>query len=209
MCSARMGWRSIVKDRILRGCCRRASAPHSSKPGNGIAICSDLPLRQVAISLLSDCLCPTTPSAICSGSRPLARATGLRSAAWSTAARRRLALTVEEIQRDLYRRRPGQSRFTTQRQEAGRRHFLSGVMADPETGEQVTTGTPIGLLIENADQRSKDYSDIKDKFRPGHADFTYEANTVCTTIGGAGAPRRARPQCGSRPVLSRARSSPI
>src|SRR6201986_3781148 len=86
-----------------------------------------------------------------------------------------IPLTVEEIQRDLDRRRPGQSRFTTQRQEADAVKILSGVMAHPESGAQVTTGTPIGLLIENTDQRSKDYSDIKDKFRPGHADFTYEA----------------------------------
>src|SRR6478736_1951881 len=86
-----------------------------------------------------------------------------------------LPLTSEDIQRDLDRRRPGQSRFTTQRQEADAVKILSGVMAHPETGVQVTTGTPIGLLIENTDQRSKDYSDIKDKFRPGHADFTYEA----------------------------------
>ena len=86
-----------------------------------------------------------------------------------------IPLTNEDIQRDLDRRRPGQSRFTTQRQEPDTVKILSGVMAHPETGAQVTTGTPIGLLIENTDQRSKDYSEIKDKFRPGHADFTYEA----------------------------------
>src|ERR1700694_561766 len=74
-----------------------------------------------------------------------------------------LPLAVEDIQRDLDRRRPGQSRFTTQRQEADAVKILSGVMAHPETGAQVTTGTPIALLIENTDQRSKDYSDIKDK----------------------------------------------
>src|SRR5438876_3575440 len=84
-----------------------------------------------------------------------------------------IPLTNEDIQLDLDRRRPGQSRFTTQRQEADAVKILSGVMAHPETGVQVTTGTPIALLIENTDQRSKDYSDIKDKFRPGHADFTY------------------------------------
>src|SRR5437588_11046776 len=83
-----------------------------------------------------------------------------------------LPLTTEDIQHDLDRRRPGQSRFTTQRQEADAVKILSGVMAHPDTGVQVTTGTPIALLIENTDQRSKDYSDIKDKFRPGHADFT-------------------------------------
>src|SRR5256886_11524599 len=86
-----------------------------------------------------------------------------------------LPLTVEDMQHDLDRRRPGQSRFTTQRQEADAVKILSGVMGHPETGVQVTTGTPIALLIENTDQRSKDYSEIKDKFRPGHADFTYEA----------------------------------
>src|SRR5271165_968832 len=86
-----------------------------------------------------------------------------------------IPLVAEDIQRDLDRRRPGQSRFTTQRQEPDAVKILSGVMAHPETGVQVTTGTPIALLIENTDQRSKDYSEIKDKFRPGHADFTYEA----------------------------------
>src|SRR5258708_36138638 len=59
-------------------------------------------------------------------------------------------------------------------------------MAHPETGVQVTTGTPIALLIENTDQRSKDYSDIKDKFRPGHADFTYEAKYGLRDYRGGG-----------------------
>ncbi|HET9814817.1 MAG TPA: chorismate synthase, partial [Xanthobacteraceae bacterium] len=97
-----------------------------------------------------------------------------------------VALTSEDIQRDLDRRRPGQSRFTTQRQEADAVKILSGVMAHPETGVQVTTGTPIALLIENTDQRSKDYSDIKDKFRPGHADFTYEAKYGLRDYRGGG-----------------------
>ena len=97
-----------------------------------------------------------------------------------------LPLTVEEIQRDLDRRRPGQSRFTTQRQEADAVKILSGVMPHPDSGEQVTTGTPIGLLIENTDQRSKDYSEIKDKFRPGHADFTYEAKYGLRDYRGGG-----------------------
>jgi chorismate synthase len=79
----------------------------------------------------------------------------------------RLPLGEADIQRYLDRRRPGQSRFTTQRQEPDQVKILSGVF------EGVTTGTPISLLIENVDQRSKDYSDIKDKFRPGHADYTY------------------------------------
>jgi chorismate synthase len=97
-----------------------------------------------------------------------------------------IPLTVEEIQRDLDRRRPGQSRFTTQRQEPDAVKILSGVMAHPDTGVQVTTGTPIALLIENTDQRSKDYSEIKDKFRPGHADFTYEAKYGLRDYRGGG-----------------------
>src|ERR1700679_3555646 len=97
-----------------------------------------------------------------------------------------LPLTAEDIQHDLDRRRPGQSRFTTQRQEPDAVKILSGVMAHPETGGQVTTGTPISLLIENTDQRSKDYSEIKDKFRPGHADFTYEAKYGLRDYRGGG-----------------------
>jgi chorismate synthase len=86
----------------------------------------------------------------------------------------RIALTVEEIQRELDRRRPGQSRFTTQRQEPDAVKIMSGVFTDEKSGKQVTTGTPIMLLIENVDQRSKDYSEIKDKYRPGHAGYTYD-----------------------------------
>lgn len=78
-----------------------------------------------------------------------------------------LAISEEDLQRDLDRRKPGTSRFTTQRQEADAIKILSGVF------EGRTTGTPIGLLIENTDQRSKDYSKIKDQFRPAHADYTY------------------------------------
>lgn len=78
-----------------------------------------------------------------------------------------LTLTEADIQVELDRRRPGQSRHTTQRQEADQVEILSGVFAG------VTTGTPIGLLIRNTDQRSQDYSKIKDRFRPGHADYTY------------------------------------
>lgn len=78
-----------------------------------------------------------------------------------------IAISEEEIQQDLDRRKPGQSRFTTQRREADQVKILSGVF------EGKTTGTPIGLLIENTDQRSKDYSTIKDQFRPAHADYTY------------------------------------
>jgi len=97
-----------------------------------------------------------------------------------------IPLTEADIQGDLDRRRPGQSRFTTQRQEADQVKILSGVMAHPVTGEQVTTGTPIALQIENTDQRSKDYSEIKDKYRPGHADFTYEAKYGIRDYRGGG-----------------------
>ncbi len=80
---------------------------------------------------------------------------------------------VADIQRDLDRRRPGQSRFVTQRREADEVRILSGVIADGDA--LVTTGTPIAMLIENTDQRSKDYGEIARQYRPGHADFTYEA----------------------------------
>ncbi len=75
-----------------------------------------------------------------------------------------IALTEADIQRDLERRRPGQSKFVTQRQEPDTVKILSGVFQDERMAAQVTTGTPIGLLIENMDQRSKDYSDIRDKY---------------------------------------------
>ena len=81
----------------------------------------------------------------------------------------RIPLTAEDIQKYLDMRKPGQSRFTTQRKEPDQVKILSGVF------DGVTTGTPIGLIIYNQDARSKDYGDIKDKFRPGHADFTYDA----------------------------------
>ena len=85
----------------------------------------------------------------------------------------RIPLTEADIQADLDRRRPGQSRYTTQRQEPDEVKILSGVFTEGD-GVQRTTGTSIGLLIQNVDQRSKDYSEIAAKFRPGHADFTYD-----------------------------------
>lgn len=78
-----------------------------------------------------------------------------------------LALSEADLQTDLDRRRPGQSKYTTQRREPDQVRILSGVF------EGRTTGTSIGLLIENTDQKSKDYTDIKDLFRPAHADYTY------------------------------------
>src|SRR6267154_3277640 len=97
-----------------------------------------------------------------------------------------LPLTEADIQPFLDKRRPGQSRFTTQRQEPDQVKILSGVFVDDRTGVQVTTGTPIGLLIENVDQRSKDYSDLKDKYRPGHADFTYDVKYGIRDYRGGG-----------------------
>ena len=85
----------------------------------------------------------------------------------------RLPVSAEDIQHWLDRRRPGTSRFTTQRREPDQVKILSGTFFDDDAGQELTTGTPISLMIENVDQRSKDYGDIKDKFRPGHADFTY------------------------------------
>jgi chorismate synthase len=97
-----------------------------------------------------------------------------------------IALEAADIQAELDRRRPGTSRFTTQRREPDEVKILSGVFVDERTGRQVTTGTPIGLLIENIDQRSKDYGEIKHKYRPGHADFTYEAKYGLRDYRGGG-----------------------
>jgi chorismate synthase len=96
-----------------------------------------------------------------------------------------IPLSEADIQPYLDKRRPGQSRFTTQRQEPDTVRILSGVFAD-EHGAQVTTGTPIGLMIDNVDQRSKDYSDIKDKYRPGHADYTYDVKYGLRDYRGGG-----------------------
>jgi chorismate synthase len=85
-----------------------------------------------------------------------------------------IALAEADIQPYLDKRRPGQSRFTSQRREPDVVRILSGVVRNEAAGAQVTTGTPIALLIENVDQRAKDYSDIADKYRPGHADYTYD-----------------------------------
>src|SRR5450755_2399919 len=96
-----------------------------------------------------------------------------------------IALAEADLQIWLDKRRPGQSRFTTQRQEPDEVRIVSGVMRD-EGGVQVTTGTPIGLLIDNVDQRSKDYSDIKDSYRPGHADYVYDVKYGIRDYRGGG-----------------------
>src|SRR5437660_6510592 len=97
-----------------------------------------------------------------------------------------IALTEADIQPYLDKRRPGQSRFTSQRREPDAVKILSGVFVDEATGAQVTTGTPIALVIENVDQRSKDYSDIEEKYRPGHADYTYDVKYGIRDYRGGG-----------------------
>ncbi len=91
-----------------------------------------------------------------------------------------MALSEDDIQIQLERRRPGKSRHTTQRREPDTVRILSGMF------EGKTTGAPIGLLIENTDQRSKDYHEIMDRFRPGHADYTYHHKYGCRDYRGGG-----------------------
>ena len=91
-----------------------------------------------------------------------------------------LKLDENDIQKDLDRRKPGQSKFTTQRKEDDKVEILSG------TFNGMTTGTPISLIVFNQDQKTKDYSEIKDKFRPGHADFTYQKKYGMRDYRGAG-----------------------
>jgi chorismate synthase len=97
-----------------------------------------------------------------------------------------IPLTEADIQPWMDKRKPGTSRFVTQRREDDIVKILSGIFADERMAGPVTTGTPISLMIENTDQRSKDYSDIRDKFRPGHADFTYWAKYGVRDYRGGG-----------------------
>jgi chorismate synthase len=97
-----------------------------------------------------------------------------------------IALSEADIQTDMERRRPGQSRFVTQRREPDKVKILSGVFQDERMEAQLTTGTPIALVIENMDQRSKDYADIRDKYRPGHADYTYDVKYGLRDYRGGG-----------------------
>lgn len=97
-----------------------------------------------------------------------------------------LTLKAQDIQPWLDRRRPGQSRFTTQRQEPDQVEILSGTFRPTPDGPEVTTGTPIALLIRNQDQRSKDYGDIRELYRPGHADYTYTAKYGVRDYRGGG-----------------------
>jgi chorismate synthase len=97
-----------------------------------------------------------------------------------------LSLTAAYIQVFLDQRRPGQGKFVTQRQEPDAVRILSGVFEDERTGGPVTTGTPISLMIENVDQRSRDYSEIARAYRPGHADYTYDAKYGVRDYRGGG-----------------------
>ncbi|UDL94958.1 chorismate synthase [Lichenihabitans sp. PAMC28606] len=97
-----------------------------------------------------------------------------------------LILSEADIQGFLDQRKPGQNRFTTQRREPDLVKILSGTFADGRDRPAVTTGTPIALMIENVDQQSKDYSDIAAKYRPGHADYTYDAKYGIRDYRGGG-----------------------
>ena len=97
-----------------------------------------------------------------------------------------MPLTAEDLQVWLDRRKPGGSKFVTQRQEPDAVRILSGVFEDERTGGPVTTGTPISLMIDNVDQRSKDYSEIARAFRPGHADYPYFAKYGVRDYRGSG-----------------------
>src|SRR5215207_3809513 len=97
-----------------------------------------------------------------------------------------IPISEPEIQAFLDKRRPGQSRFTTQRREPDQVRILSGVFEDDTTGGLVTTGAPIALQIENVDARSKDYSEIRDRWRPGHADYTYDVKYGIRDYRGGG-----------------------
>jgi chorismate synthase len=97
-----------------------------------------------------------------------------------------IALTEADIQPWLDKRKPGTSKFVTQRRESDTVQILSGVFQDERMAQQVTTGAPIALLIRNEDQRSKDYGEIRDTFRPGHADYTYFAKYGVRDYRGGG-----------------------
>ncbi len=97
-----------------------------------------------------------------------------------------IAFTEAEIQTWLDKRKPGQSRFVTQRREADAVRVLSGAMPQEDGETLITTGTPVSMMIENTDQRSKDYSEIARRYRPGHADFTYDAKYGIRDYRGGG-----------------------
>ena len=107
-----------------------------------------------------------------------------------------LPLCEEDIQIFLNRRKPGQSKFATPRKEDDTVEILSGVF------EGKTTGTPISMLVRNTSQRSRDYSEIASYYRPGHADYTFDENTVSVTTGEVDVPPVGKPLAVWRPELS-------
>jgi chorismate synthase len=117
-----------------------------------------------------------------------------------------IRLTAADIQSALDQRKPGTSKFVTQRREPDEVKILSGVFEDERTDGPRTTGAPISLLIENVDQRSKDYEDIRDKYRPGHADFTYDAKYGFRDYrgGGRSSARETAPRVAAGAVAAKA-----
>ncbi|KQV01220.1 chorismate synthase [Mesorhizobium sp. Root695] len=97
-----------------------------------------------------------------------------------------IRFTRDEIQTELDKRRPGQSRFVTQRREPDEVKILSGFILDEDGETMITTGTPVSMLIENVDQRSKDYGEIAHQYRPGHADYTYDVKYGVRDYRGGG-----------------------
>lgn len=97
-----------------------------------------------------------------------------------------ISFTEAEIQAYLDKRRPGQSKYTTQRREPDQVKVLSGFMLQDDGVTMVSTGTPISMMIENTDQRSKDYGDIARQYRPGHADYTYDVKYGIRDYRGGG-----------------------
>lgn len=97
-----------------------------------------------------------------------------------------IALTEKEVQTYLDRRRPGQSKYTTQRREPDQVRILSGVLLQDDGETLITTGAPISMMIENVDQRSKDYGDIAHQYRPGHADYAYDVKYGIRDYRGGG-----------------------
>ena len=97
-----------------------------------------------------------------------------------------IRFTLAELQAWLDKRKPGQSRFVTQRREDDLVKVLSGVMMDDDGETMITTGTPVSMMIENTDQRSKDYSEIAKRYRPGHADYTYDVKYGIRDYRGGG-----------------------
>jgi len=117
---------------------------------------------------------------------------GLRSACVVDGCPPRIAISEAEVQAYLDKRRPGQSRFTTQRREPDTVRILSGVFSRRDARTLITTGTPISMMIDNVDAAPRTYDQIKSRYRPGHADYTYQAKYGIRDWRGSGRARPAR-----------------